>query len=448
MGNHQDKTFLLELANSIWHTNDMPTGQQPAEGSRLIAEGLNEIRYVPIIKELLLETLVEKDRHINEYALRSKYMFMLSSIASNTNNTDIVRLLLEYAYSDCYPEGFRTIARSCAYRENTPVYVPDLAAWSDSYDDEQKKLGVEDKICIGYIDSQFSLWNRHSNNIEEVLDFSGWNTLMTIVEELCKKKMEPEFRGKIYRVLGKAARDRRDENISKFLVSQIEPENKCRKDRYVSSILTALNTANQPIDSAEMFLEMALEKKRGHHNNWDAISILGLCKKELVEDPLISILANKEIEKDAYEIKYAIESLVKHNSVKALPHIERFTSHKSDETKTFALRALSKIDGRNYLPLFRTRLEERGGPWLKYNALWCLVRHGGIDDIELMCTRIKKVIQRKRTRYDGDVELALPFLLKYKDNDIVEKTIKYIDKKIDNLDEREKHAVLELLSKQ
>jgi HEAT repeat protein len=119
---------------------------------------------------------------------------------------------------------------------------------------------------------------------------------------------------------------------------------------------------------------------------------------------------------------YAIGSLGKMGSMKAIPYITEFIHYPKDDVKCSALYALSKIGDSSLIPVFLDALKDRSWSAKSY-AMSALIKHGDESVIPPIIERVKAMLSKKRKRqaftidHKPDFCEPIEFLNKFLAND-------------------------------
>lgn len=227
-----------------------------------------------------------------------------------------------------------------------------------------------------------------------------------------------------YFILTKIVKNTHDENALQFLIHQLKIE---KNNNSLITLLSALVEVNKPshIDLQPIFelihhhqgeYESYLEDDE--HVKSHAIYALKHSQNRKVEPLILNIMQALE-SSDDFRLWYCFQVLQTVGTTLSLSVMERFIHHKNTEYASLAFWFLAMYGNEKQLPIFEKHIQES-----KYKdlALLGLVNHGNDTHIELIISRVKNMLSRKR-KYEtmmiiDDVEkselvVALEFLQKY-----------------------------------
>lgn len=274
-------------------------------------------------------------------------------------------------------------------------------------------------------------WIAH-RRAEEISDAS----FIPFLADLLDESSHADFRMNIYFILKKIGENTGDERVVAILLEWLEKE----KNKYaLMYILQGIAEQKIPIDCSGVLKFVQDKRWQVRHA---AIECLQVCNnKQIAEETLIGILIDSN---DKYDLYYATSILAEVGSKRAIPYLIKIMENSSGDLKCTAINALSDLGDDSLLPLFLEALESRSS-FTKYHALLAVINHGDETAIVPILERAKVILKRKRIVESGELQSALEFLVRFKDErqEIQDLFNWIVQKKWDLLFEEEKKWLTE-----
>lgn len=243
-------------------------------------------------------------------------------------------------------------------------------------------------------------WNT-TRKAEKLTNTSFIPFLATQLEKIKNETIKRD----IYFTLGKIGENTGDKRVVGILLKRLEVET----NKYTLEMILDRIYDQEEVPDCTPVLKMLNDHR--WQVRYSAISVLGNCKSSVAEDTLIKIISESQ---EPNELSYALGSLWRFESTKAIPYIIPLIKHPIGEVRCSAIIAINELGDSSYLPLFIEAMTDRS-PRVKYSALVALQNHGDESAIDVVYKRIKMILSRKRKIVSEELVIAFEFLKRYKE---------------------------------